>query len=94
LFSGWTHEKAGRAAEAIESFRRAVAAVNGLSAALALGVRLYEQDARDEADAIVKAALDPAQAVPDPWKAYGYGDYRRFPQLLAHLRAVLQGQAR
>ena len=86
LFTGWAHEKASHSSDAIESFRRATAAVNGLSAALALGVRLYEQDARDEADALVKAALDPALAVPDPWKLYGYGDFRRFPQLLARLR--------
>ena len=90
LFTGWAYEKGGRSADAIESFRKASAAVNGLSAALGLGVRLYELDARDEADAVVKAALDPAQAVPDPWKVYGYGDFRRFPQLLARLRAMLQ----
>ena len=92
LFTGWAHEKGGRKADAIESFRKASAAVNGLSAALALGVRLYEQDERDEADTVVMAALDPAQAVPDPWKLYGYGDFRRFPQLIARLRALLQGR--
>ena len=92
LFMAWVHEKAGRTTEAIESFRRASAAVNGLAAALGLGVRLYERDAREEADAAVTAALDPATAVPDPWKLYGYGDFRRFPQLLARLRALLQGR--
>jgi tetratricopeptide (TPR) repeat protein len=92
LFTGWVHEKAGRPDEAIASFRQALAAVNGLAAARGLGVRLYEQDNRDEADALVKAALEPATAVPDPWKVYAYGDFRRFPQLLARLRARLQSQ--
>jgi hypothetical protein len=89
LFAGWVHEKAGRPNEAIASFRQSLAAVNGLAAALGLGVRLYEQDKRDEADALVKAALEPATAVPDPWKVYAYGDFRRFPYLLARLRARL-----
>jgi hypothetical protein len=92
LFAGWVHEKAGRPNDAIESFRQSLAAVNGLSAALGLGVRLYEQDNREEADALVKAALEPATAVPDPWKVYAYGDFRRFPYLLARLRARLQSQ--
>jgi hypothetical protein len=88
LFAGWTHERAGRMDEAIAAFRRALEAVNGLSAALGLAVRLYAEDRRDEADQVVRAAL--AAALPDPWKSFGYGEYRRMPQLMAELRAELQ----
>ena len=84
LFTGWVHEQANRMPEATASFRRALEAVNGLSAALALGVRLYAVDQRDDADAIVQAAL--AAAVVDPYKDYGYGDLRRWPAIIAGLR--------
>jgi hypothetical protein len=84
LFTGWAHERATRIPEATASFRRALEAVNGLSAALALGVRLYAVDQRDEADAIVQAAL--TAAIVDPYKVYGYGDLRRWPAIIAGLR--------
>ena len=84
LFAGWTQEKAGRMELAITSFRHALSSLNGLSAALGLGVRLYAIDARDEADAIVARAL--AEGAPDPFKLYGYGDFRRWPHLISGLR--------
>ncbi len=84
LFAAWTHEKAGHFDLATASYRNALSAMNGLSAALGLGVRLYAVDARDEADAIVAHAL--TDAVPDPFKAYGYGDFRQWPQLITRLR--------
>ncbi|HEX5215474.1 MAG TPA: hypothetical protein VFV98_08405 [Vicinamibacterales bacterium] len=87
LFIGWTHERAGRFDEATAAFRQSIAVINGQSAALALGTRLYAADARDEADDIVMAAVSGDRVVADPWKVYGYGDYRRFPQLIARLRA-------
>ena len=87
LFIGWTHERAGRMNEAAAAFRQSIAVINGQSAALALGARLYAVDARDEADDIVMAAVSGDRVVADPWKVYGYGDYRRFPQLIARLRA-------
>jgi tetratricopeptide (TPR) repeat protein len=86
LFTGWVHEKAGRPAEAVDAFKRAFAVIPGLSAALAIGVRLYDIDQRDEADAYVEAALRTGAATPDPWKTYGYGDLRRWPYLIAALR--------
>jgi hypothetical protein len=84
LFSGWVHERAKRMPEATASFRRALEAVNALSAAVALGVRLYALDQRDEADAIVQTAL--TAAIVDPYKMYGYGDLRRWPAIIAGLR--------
>lgn len=90
LFIGWTHEKAKRFDDATASFRRALASVNALSAALALGVRLYGVNSRDEADAVVQSALDAGVSTPDPWKEYGYGDLRRFPQLIAELRQMIR----
>ena len=86
LFTGWTHERAERPSEATAAFRRALGVINGQSAALALGARLYAVDARDEADDIVMAAVSGDRVVDDPWKVYGYGDFRRFPQMIARLR--------
>ena len=85
LVSGWAHERAGRRADATSAYRQALATMNGLSAALGLSVLLYADDERDQADAIVTAAL--AAALEDPWKRYGYGDFRRLPRLIAGLRA-------
>ncbi|MEZ5316616.1 MAG: hypothetical protein R2752_04380 [Vicinamibacterales bacterium] len=100
LFIGWVHEREGRKAEATAWFRRAYETLPALSAALALGVRLYEDEAvavangdvhgdeRDEADTLVEAALLGAAGRTDPWKDYGYGDLRRWPALIAELRAM------
>ena len=90
LFAGWVHEQAGRMPEAMASFGRALEAVRGLSAALALGVRLYAVDRRDEADTIVQETL--AAAVTDPYKLYGYGDLRRWPMIVAGLRRSFEAQ--
>jgi tetratricopeptide (TPR) repeat protein len=90
LTIGRMHEKAGRMPEAIDAFRKALAAVNGLSAALALAVRLYDINERDEADAIVEAALSLGSTARDPWKQYGYGDLRRWPAIIAKLREQAQ----
>jgi tetratricopeptide (TPR) repeat protein len=89
LFTGWTHEKAGRPDDAVAAYRRALATQLALSAALALAVRLYAIDERDEADTVVAQALAARPIVPDPWKAYGYGDFRRWPDLIARLRAAV-----
>jgi tetratricopeptide (TPR) repeat protein len=90
LFIGWVHERDGRKAEATASFRRAYETLPALSAALALGVRLYEDEAdeRDEADSLVEAALLGAAGRTDPWKDYGYGDLRRWPALIGELRSM------
>jgi tetratricopeptide (TPR) repeat protein len=87
LFSAWTHEKAGNVERAIASYRSALSAVHGLSAALGLGVHLYARDERDEADEIVMRALAAVAETPDPYKAYGYGDFRQWSKLIAGLRA-------
>jgi hypothetical protein len=92
LFSAWTHEKAGRVDQAVLSYRSALSAVNGLSAALGLGVHLYARDARDEADEIVIRALGAGADTPDPYKAYGYGDFRKWARLIAGLRAETVGR--
>ena len=63
-----------------------------LSAALGLSVHLYERDQRDEADEIVIKALGAVRETPDPYKAYGYGDYRRWPRLIAGLRSETVGR--
>jgi Flp pilus assembly protein TadD len=89
LFAGWTHEKAGRPEDAVVAYRHALTTQPALSAALALAVRLYAVDERDEADAVVAQVLAARPIVPDPWKAYGYGDFRRWPDLIARLRAAV-----
>jgi hypothetical protein len=90
LFMGWADRNAGRHEEAQAAFRRALSAVEGLSAALALGAELYAVDRRDEADDFVEAALVAGRTVPDPWKQYGYGDLRRWPGLIEELREMIQ----
>jgi tetratricopeptide (TPR) repeat protein len=93
LFRGWAWTRQKKPDDAIAAFRKAIEAVpDAQTATLALGAGLYANGEREEASAMVEHALtatDPTR-VHDPWLLYGYGDFRRWPKLIAELREALK----
>ncbi len=80
------HEAAGRFVEAEQSYQRALLAVpRGQSAAIALGTLLVSRDRRAEAARLMDNVMA-APAPIDPWREYGLGDFRFWPQLITQLR--------
>ena len=91
LMTGWVHEKLKKPAEAEAAYRRALATVPlAQSAVLHLAAILYETDKRDEANLLVEQMLAADPPPEDPWRIYGYGDYRRLPLLIEQLRKAMQ----
>lgn len=91
LMTGWVHEKLKKPAEAEAAYRRALATVPlAQSAVLHLAAILYETDKRDEANLLVEQMLAADPPPQDPWRIYGYGDYRRLPLLIEQLRKAMQ----
>jgi hypothetical protein len=84
---GRLHERQGRRAEAESAYRLALDTLPGAqSGAIALSTVLFLADRPDEAYAVMEAAGRVSPQPPDPWRLYGYGDYRRWPALKAELR--------
>ena len=93
LFEGWAHQRRDDPdmGEAERAFREAVEAVPGAyTVSLSLALLLYPTDRRLEADALMQAVADAEPPVVDPWRTYGYGDYRRWPVLLDELRRAIR----
>jgi tetratricopeptide (TPR) repeat protein len=91
LISGWAYEKLQKRSQAEAAYRRALAVIpQAQSATLHLAVLLYEIDRRSEANELVARMLSADPAPDDPWRVYGYGDYRRFPLLMDRLRRSIQ----
>jgi tetratricopeptide (TPR) repeat protein len=91
VISGWALEKQKKANEAIHAYRAALEAIpGGQVATLHLSAALYATDRRAEADALVEAMLRVDPPPPDPWRIFGYGDYRRLPMLIETLRKGIQ----
>ena len=89
LFSAWAHERRRDHLSAVRDYRIALEEWPGaLSATLGLASHLYGSNQRDEADALVGRALGGRHR--DPWRSYGYGDLRRWPELIAPLREAVQ----
>jgi tetratricopeptide (TPR) repeat protein len=90
VISGWAYEKLKKTDQAIQAYRAALQEIpRGQVATLHLSAALYATDRRAEADALVEEMLhtDPP---PDPWRIFGYGDYRRLPLLIETLRKAIQ----
>jgi tetratricopeptide (TPR) repeat protein len=90
FFRGQLLEQKGDVAAAITAYERALEAWPGAqSASVALAAILFQQDQRARAFELVLAAL--ARPTPDdPWRTYGQGDFRQWPQLLASLRQFVR----
>jgi hypothetical protein len=91
VISGWALEKQKKTNEAIQAYRAALEAIpGGQVATLHLSVALYAMDQRAEADALIEAMLRTDPLPSDPWRIFGYGDYRRLPLLIETLRKGIQ----
>jgi hypothetical protein len=57
---------------------------------MALAGTLFLEEKPTEAYAILNAAFTTTPRPPDPWRLWGYGDYRFWPDLIAQLRADIR----
>lgn len=91
LIAGWSYEKQHQSDEAIREFRAALAAVPRAQAAtLHAAALLYAQGQRADADVMVELMLAEGADVVDPWRLFGYGDFRRVPALIAALQEAVR----
>lgn len=91
VISGWAYEKQKKTNDAIQAYRAALEAFpGGQVATLHLSAALYATDRRAEADGLVEEMLRTDPPPPDPWRIFGYGDYRRLPLLIETLRKGIQ----
>jgi hypothetical protein len=91
LFRGWTLSRMDRDAETTTEYQQAVNAVPaGGTGALWLARRLLLEGKRAEADAVTDRSLVGSKDIDDPWRLYGYGDFRRFPALMKQLREAIR----
>jgi tetratricopeptide (TPR) repeat protein len=91
FFAGRIREQAGDRAAAIAAYREALKLVpRAESASFALATLLFTADERDEAVAIVEAALTPGPPVQDPWRQYPSGSFHLWPTLVTRLRQELR----
>jgi hypothetical protein len=87
LLAGRTELRHGRAAQGERRLRRALAIVpHAESASEALAAQLFVTGRSDEAYALADAALPGADSPPDPWRLFGYGDFRLLPALMDDVR--------
>ncbi len=86
-FGGRGYEREGRFQEAEDVYRRALAVMpRAQSGTLSRAAMLFRLDRADEAYSIVEKSFDGSPRPPDPWRLYGYADYRRWPSAIADLR--------
>jgi hypothetical protein len=94
-FSGRVHERREARAVAERAYRQAIDVLPGAqSAAIALSTLLFLDSRPDEAYAVMQAAMAVSPAPMDPWRVYGYGDYRRWPEARDAMRRAVAGGAR
>jgi tetratricopeptide (TPR) repeat protein len=90
FFTGAAHEQEGDRAEAVRAYRAALDVMpRAQSASFALASLLFVRDERDEASAIVAAAIQLPTA-PDPWRGYQTGDFRLWPERISALRKAVE----
>ena len=81
----------GRAAEAVEAFKRAAAIAPGASSArVGLVSALVILGERAEAEQLTEALQTGKATVVDPWWIYWQGDYRRYPETLRSMRELVR----
>lgn len=91
FFTGRMHDAAGRRQDAAAAYRQALA-VQPLvqSGTVALAATSFLDGKPREAHDILNAAFAARPRPPDPWRLYGYGDYRFWPELIGQLRSRLR----
>lgn len=90
VFAGEIMEATGRPEQAIRAYRDALATrPRAQTASLRLAALLLSSGGLTEATALVADSTGPDGRSEDPWKTYGSGTYRRWPELLAELRSRL-----
>ena len=73
------------------AFRQALATLPGTqSASEALAALLFVDGRRDEAYQLIETSFSHRPLPPDPWRLYGYGDFRRWPDLVRQLREAIR----
>jgi tetratricopeptide (TPR) repeat protein len=91
LLAGRTDLRRGRAAPGERRLRRALAIVpHAESASEALAAQLFVTGRADEAYALADAALPGPDTPPDPWRLFGYGDFRLLPALMGDVRKAVR----
>jgi tetratricopeptide (TPR) repeat protein len=87
LLTGVLNQRRGDRAAAETSLRRALNEVPGAqSATEILAAQLFIDRRVDESYDLVDAMFANRPLVTDPWRLFGYGDFRSFPNLVAQLR--------
>ena len=82
------HGRRDERAAAEQSLRRALAIVPfAQSATQLLSTHLFLGGRQGEAYALMEAWIDRRPRPVDPWRLFGYGDFRMLPALLTALRA-------
>jgi tetratricopeptide (TPR) repeat protein len=89
FFRGQILSRQGSFAAAEDSYAQALALFpQALSSVTALAALQFKQGRQADAARLVQQALRAAGA--DPWRNYGYGDYRFWPELLTELRMAFR----
>lgn len=90
FLAGQALERQHRNAEAIVAYRSALRVMPGAqSASIALAADLFQADDHVEAGRLIIASLSSGRRVVDPWRTFGDGDDRFWPELIAALRAEI-----
>ncbi|HET9369408.1 MAG TPA: hypothetical protein VFO19_04145, partial [Vicinamibacterales bacterium] len=85
------HDGQKQFAEAAAEYQRALEASPGAQTAeIALATALARGGHRAEAAALAEASLTRTDASFDPWLAYGQGDLRKWPAIIAAVRKAAQ----
>jgi tetratricopeptide (TPR) repeat protein len=91
FFTGRMHEAAGRRDDAAAAYRQALDVQPRVqSGTMALAASLFLEQKPAEAYELVNAAFAVKPRPPDPWRLFGYGDYRFWPELIGLLRTHLK----
>jgi len=91
FFTGRMHDASGRRQDAAAAYRQALAVQPFVqSGTMALAATLFLDGKQGEAYDLLNAAFAARPRPPDPWRLYGYGDYRFWPELIGQLRSQLR----
>jgi tetratricopeptide (TPR) repeat protein len=90
LLLGWIDLREKKQDEAISNFQAALnISPHGRTAAAWLGFQLMLKGRLTEAEEAAQTSLDPGRRPLDPWRLFGMGDYRRFPDLIKLIRKAI-----
>jgi predicted Zn-dependent protease len=91
FFTGQALETIHRSHEAEAAYRQALTVILHVQSGVeALAALLFLDGKPDESYAIVQASFEAQPRPPDVWRLYGFGDFVRWPDLIARLRVELQ----